>query len=72
MSQLSAGITEEDIVREKNRAGKYGMYDGSFEHDACGMGFVADVKGRKSRAIIDKGLDILKKSCAPRCGRRGS
>ncbi len=39
---------------------KQGMYDPSFEHDACGMGFVADVKGRKSREIIDKGLDILK------------
>jgi glutamate synthase (NADPH/NADH) large chain len=37
-----------------------GMYDPAFEHDACGMGFVADVKGRKSRSIIDKGLDILK------------
>lgn len=37
-----------------------GMYDPSFEHDACGMGFVADVKGRKSRNIIEKGLDILK------------
>ncbi len=37
-----------------------GMYHSSFEHDACGMGFVADVKGRKSRSIIDKGLDILK------------
>jgi glutamate synthase domain-containing protein 1 len=39
---------------------KNGMYDATFEHDACGMGFVADVKGRKSRSIIDKGLDILK------------
>ncbi len=38
----------------------HGMYDPTFEHDACGMGFVADVKGRKSRSIIDKGLDILK------------
>ena len=37
-----------------------GMYDPSFEHDACGMGFVADIKGRKSRDIIDKGLSILK------------
>jgi glutamate synthase domain-containing protein 2/glutamate synthase domain-containing protein 1/glutamate synthase domain-containing protein 3 len=37
-----------------------GMYNPVFEHDACGMGFVADVKGRKSRSIIDKGLDILK------------
>jgi glutamate synthase (NADPH/NADH) large chain len=39
---------------------KQGMYDPAFEHDACGMGFVADIKGRKSRSIIDKGLDILK------------
>ncbi|OYV86464.1 MAG: glutamate synthase subunit alpha, partial [Ignavibacteriae bacterium 37-53-5] len=38
---------------------RQGMYDPAFEHDACGMGFVADVKGRKSRSIIDKGLDIL-------------
>ena len=37
-----------------------GMYNSAFEHDACGMGFVADVKGRKSRSIIDKGLAILK------------
>src|ERR1035437_5608449 len=36
-----------------------GMYDPSFEHDACGMGFVADVKGRKSRSIIDMSLEIL-------------
>jgi glutamate synthase domain-containing protein 2/glutamate synthase domain-containing protein 1/glutamate synthase domain-containing protein 3 len=35
------------------------MYDPSFEHDACGMGFVADVKGRKSRSIIDMSLEIL-------------
>jgi glutamate synthase (NADPH) large chain len=37
-----------------------GMYNPMFEHDACGMGFIADVKGRKSRNIIDKGLEILK------------
>ncbi|MFZ5946659.1 MAG: glutamate synthase large subunit [Stygiobacter sp.] len=36
------------------------MYSKSFEHDACGMGFVADIKGRKSRAIIDKALEVLK------------
>ena len=35
------------------------MYDPSYEHDACGMGFVADVKGRKSRSIIDMSLEIL-------------
>ncbi len=36
-----------------------GMYDSRFEHDACGMGFVADVSGKKSRHIIDKGIEVL-------------
>jgi len=27
---------------------KAGLYDPSFEHDACGVGFVAHIKGRKS------------------------
>jgi glutamate synthase (NADPH/NADH) large chain len=35
-----------------------GMYNPAYEHDSCGMGFIADIKGRKSRAIIDKGLEI--------------
>jgi glutamate synthase domain-containing protein 2/glutamate synthase domain-containing protein 1/glutamate synthase domain-containing protein 3 len=39
---------------------KQGMYDPYFEHDACGMGFIVDIKGRKSRDIIDKGLEALK------------
>ncbi|MGQ9556384.1 MAG: glutamate synthase large subunit [Desulfurispora sp.] len=37
-----------------------GMYDPQFEHDACGIGFVADIKGRKSHAIIQQGLQILR------------
>ncbi|MEJ2123392.1 MAG: glutamate synthase large subunit [Alphaproteobacteria bacterium] len=36
-----------------------GLYKPEFEHDACGIGFVADIKGRKSREIIDDGLKIL-------------
>lgn len=57
-------FTEEINNRQPNEHSlsmkRQGMYDPVFEHDACGMGFVADVKGRKSRSIIDKGLDILK------------
>lgn len=37
-----------------------GMYDPSFEKDACGMGFVVDIKNRKSRKIIDIGLKIMR------------
>ncbi len=38
---------------------KQGLYDPRNEHDACGVGFVADIKGRKSYRIIDQGLQIL-------------
>ena len=36
-----------------------GLYDPANEHDACGVGFVANVKGRKSHAIVRQGLQIL-------------
>lgn len=36
-----------------------GLYDPEFEHDACGVGFVAHLKGQKSRMIIQKGLELL-------------
>jgi glutamate synthase (NADPH/NADH) large chain len=35
------------------------LYDASTEHDACGVGFVAHIKGERSRSIIDQGLGIL-------------
>jgi glutamate synthase (NADPH/NADH) large chain len=36
-----------------------GLYDPSNEHDACGVGFVAHIKGAKSHDIVQKGLQIL-------------
>ncbi len=36
-----------------------GLYDASFEKDSCGIGFVANLKGRKSHDIIDKALTML-------------
>ncbi len=36
-----------------------GLYDPRNEHDACGVGFVANIKGRKSHDIIRRGLQIL-------------
>lgn len=36
-----------------------GLYSPQYEHDACGIGFVADIKGRKSHTIIRQGLTIL-------------
>ena len=37
-----------------------GLYDPANEHDACGVGFVAHIKGKRSHSIIEQGLLILK------------
>ena len=37
-----------------------GLYNPANEHDACGVGFVANIKGARSHAIIEQGLLILK------------
>lgn len=37
-----------------------GLYDPTNEHDACGVGFVVNIKNRKSHAIVEQGLQILK------------
>ena len=39
--------------------GPIALYDPRNEHDACGVGFVVDIKGRKSHGVIEKGLQVL-------------
>jgi glutamate synthase (NADPH) large chain len=38
---------------------KQGLYDPRNEHDACGVGFIANIKGEKTHATIERGLEIL-------------
>ncbi len=38
---------------------KQGLYDPQFEHDACGLGFVVNIKGRKSHQAVADALQIL-------------
>ncbi len=38
---------------------KQGLYDPRYEHDACGVGFVVNIKGQKSNAIVAQGLEVL-------------
>ncbi len=38
---------------------RQGLYDPRNEHDACGVGFVANIKGRKSHEVVACGLEIL-------------
>jgi glutamate synthase domain-containing protein 2/glutamate synthase domain-containing protein 1/glutamate synthase domain-containing protein 3 len=38
---------------------KQGLYDPQYEHDACGVGFVVNVKGRQSNEIVRQALTVL-------------
>jgi len=53
--------SEHDLSRHAGAwpPGRQGLYDPAHEHDACGLGFIAHIKGRKSHAIIAQGLKIL-------------
>ena len=44
---------------ERTELQRTGLYDPANEHDACGVGFVAHIKGEKSHAIVQQGLKIL-------------
>ncbi len=44
---------------ERAAAAREGLYDPTQEHDACGVGFVAHIKGQRSHAIVAQGLKIL-------------
>ncbi|HEX4659139.1 MAG TPA: hypothetical protein VH307_17260, partial [Streptosporangiaceae bacterium] len=37
-----------------------GLYDSRFEHDACGVGFVADLSGRRGHHIVTQALTVLR------------
>ena len=38
---------------------KQGLYDPQFEHDACGLGFVVNMKGKQSHQLVSDALKIL-------------
>ena len=38
---------------------KQGLYDPRFERDACGVGFVCNIDGRKTNSIIKQGIEVL-------------
>ncbi|HVG03984.1 MAG TPA: hypothetical protein VM937_03495, partial [Burkholderiaceae bacterium] len=42
-----------------DHAARHGLYASSNEHDACGVGFVANIKGRPSHALVQQALLIL-------------
>ena len=46
-------------MTNSRRPAKQGLYDPRFEHDACGIGFVTNIKGKKSHEIVRQALEIL-------------
>src|SRR5436305_5311106 len=48
---------ESDVLRAPE---KQGLYDPANEHDACGVGFVANIKGKRSHTIVEQGLTVLR------------
>jgi glutamate synthase (ferredoxin) len=59
MSTRNSEQTGSSRTRLTRAPGKQGLYDPQFEHDACGVGFVVNVKGRKSHRIIRQALEVL-------------
>ena len=57
--ELRSGVDKVNPGRDPLTPGAQALYDPSKEHDSCGVGFVADMKNRKSHGILEKGLQIL-------------
>src|SRR5256885_446984 len=58
-SQPSGAISSAP-VRSLGLPPKQGLYDPWFEHEACGVGFVVDMHGRKSHKILSDALQVLR------------
>src|SRR5258707_15594304 len=51
---------QENVLREHSwRPPAEGLYDPSLEKDSCGVGFIANIKGKKSHQIVDDAINIL-------------
>src|SRR5271170_3232540 len=57
MSSRNARMRRIETTGERMAAA--GLYDPSFEHDACGVGFVADLSGRGGHAVVAQALRVL-------------
>ena len=40
-----------------------GLYDASYEHDSCGVGFIAHIKGQRSHQLVRDGITALEHLC---------
>ncbi|WP_229426735.1 glutamate synthase large subunit [Microvirga alba] len=59
VSPRTAAKTETRVTRDPGLPAPQGLYNPAHEKDSCGVGFIADMKNRKSHAIVEQGLAIL-------------
>jgi len=61
MSEIEPTLADQTLEAEASfsRPEAAGLFDPKREHDACGVGFIADMKGRKSHRIVADALEIL-------------
>ncbi|WP_028647808.1 glutamate synthase large subunit [Nocardiopsis sp. CNT312] len=57
---MPAAQVRRSSVRTNPENPSQGLYDPAFEHDACGVGFVADLNGRRSHDTVQKALTVLR------------
>ncbi|MFH1767973.1 MAG: glutamate synthase subunit alpha, partial [Candidatus Omnitrophota bacterium] len=46
-------------MKRANFPKKQGLYDPAFEHDSCGVGFICDIKGEKTNALVKDAVNAL-------------
>ena len=60
VTKLNSDVSSKPIImRDSGLPLAQGSYDPSFEKDACGVGFVADMKRGNSHSVVEMGLQIL-------------
>ncbi|MEP4482025.1 MAG: hypothetical protein ABJ367_08250, partial [Alphaproteobacteria bacterium] len=59
MAKLKASAATAPMAYAAGLPAAQGLYDPRNEHDACGIGFIANIHNRKSHKIIEDGLRIL-------------
>ncbi len=57
----NASLPLAQCVNHAHTANVAGLYDPSFEHDACGLGFVARLGGKPRHDVVEQGLEILRR-----------
>lgn len=57
---MPAGHAQRSPLRPTTQDSQNGLYDSAYEHDACGVGFVADLSGNRTHETVDRALDVLR------------